>query len=138
MASVQFRERPAGPARRAGDDLHPAARRRPVAAVPDAGGADHPAPPLRLTRRGRRLVAGLSIGAGLGIAVLAGAADDGDPGALRLAGGSSVVVQSGDTLWSIASETAPGEDTRAVVDAIMAVNDLEQVELVPGQVLQLP
>ena len=108
------------------------------AAGPDAGWADRPAPPLRLTRRGRRVVAGLSIGAGLGIAVLAGAADSGDPGALRLAGDSSVVVQAGDTLWSIASEAAPGEDTRAVVDAIMAVNDLSGVGLVPGQVLQLP
>jgi nucleoid-associated protein YgaU len=112
-------------------------RDRPPAPGPDAGRAGRPAP-LRLTRRGRRLVAGLSIGAGLGIAVLAGAVDDADSGALRLAGDSSVVVQSGDTLWSIAAQAAPGEDTRAVVDAIMAVNDLSGVGLVPGQVLQLP
>ena len=137
MTSVQLRERPAGPARRAGVGLRPVVRSR-RAFAPDARRADRPAPPLRLTRRGRHLIAGLSIGAGLGAAVLAVAVDDGGPGALRLVGDSSVVVQSGDTLWSIAGEAAPGEDTRDVVDAIMAVNDLPGVGLVPGQVLRLP
>jgi nucleoid-associated protein YgaU len=104
-----------------------------------AEGARHPVPPLRLTRRGRRLVAALSIAIGVGIAVVAAAAvADGGSGALRLAGDSSVVVQSGDTLWSIAVSVAPEEDTRAVVDAIVEVNDLAGTGLVPDQVLQLP
>jgi hypothetical protein len=101
-----------------------------------------PAPPLRLTRRGRRLVAALSIAIGIVIAVLTAsltaAIVDGDGGGLRLAGDSNVVVQSGDTLWSIAVSVAPERDTRAVVEAIVEANDLEGVGLVPGQVLQLP
>jgi LysM domain len=96
--------------------------------------------PLRLTDRGRRLVAGLSIAIGLVIA--AGTAvtvelGDGDRG-LRLAGSSIVVVQSGDTLWSLAERVAPEEDPRAVVDAIVELNGLDSVDLAPGMELQLP
>jgi LysM repeat protein len=47
-------------------------------------------------------------------------------------------VQPGDTLWSIAAEAAPEEDTRAVVDAIEVANDLDSTVLVPGMVLRLP
>ncbi|WP_181428675.1 LysM peptidoglycan-binding domain-containing protein, partial [Modestobacter versicolor] len=68
------------------------------------------------------------------VAVELGQAD----GGLELAGSSTVVVQPGDTLWSIAGEVAPEEDRRAVVDALVDANDLDAVELVPGQVLQLP
>ncbi|MGY1733264.1 LysM peptidoglycan-binding domain-containing protein [Geodermatophilus sp. SYSU D01045] len=98
-----------------------------------------PAPaPVRLTRRGRRLVTVLVLAAGVGGAALGRgvlAPDDG----LRLAGESSVVVESGDTVWSIAAEVAgPGQDVRAVVDAIEELNDLEAAVVVPGQVLRLP
>jgi hypothetical protein len=103
----------------------------------DEGG--RPAAGLRLTRRGRRLVAGLSVATGIGIALVTAATVVGDARAqLQPVGDSSVVVRSGDTLWSIAVDVAPGEDPRAVVDAIVEVNDLEGVGLVPGQVLQLP
>ena len=108
------------------------------AAAGRASGVRRPEPPLRLTRRGRRLVAGLSVATGLGIAALTATVVDGGAGELRLAGDSSVVVRSGDTLWSIAADAAPEEDTRAVVDAIMAVNGLQDVGLAPGQVLRLP
>jgi hypothetical protein len=62
----------------------------------------------------------------------------GGGGHLRLAGVSSVVVQPGDTLWSIASPVARGTDVRAVVDRIRQLNGLQSADLVPGQVLQLP
>ncbi|MBY3555388.1 LysM peptidoglycan-binding domain-containing protein [Modestobacter lapidis] len=117
-----------------------AGARRVGAADPGSAGRAEPAfPPLRLTRRGRRLVAGLAITTGIVIAVLVTATVlDGEAGGLRLAGDSSIVVRSGDTLWSIAVGLAPEEDTRAVVHAIAEVNDLEGTILVPGQVLQLP
>jgi Tfp pilus assembly protein FimV len=34
------------------------------------------------------------------------------------------VVESGDTLWSIAERVAPGHDPRPVVDALIEANDL--------------
>jgi Tfp pilus assembly protein FimV len=102
-------------------------------------GAQAPAP-LRLTERGRRVVAGLSITIGLCIAagtvvtIELGGAD----GGLQLAGASTVVVESGDTLWSIARSVAPHEDPRAVVDAIVQLNGLDSVDLLPGAELRLP
>ncbi|NIH68132.1 LysM peptidoglycan-binding domain-containing protein [Modestobacter marinus] len=96
-------------------------------------------PPLRLTRRGRRVVAGLSIAFGLSVAAATIAVEVGGAGGgLELAGSTTIVVQDGDTLWSIAGEIAPEEDRRAVVDALLDVNDLPGVDLVPGQVLELP
>ncbi|SCX59822.1 LysM domain-containing protein [Klenkia marina] len=96
--------------------------------------------PVRLTRRGRRVVAGLGVGAALALAaVVGGAALDSSAGpALELAGRSTVTVHSGDTLWSIAVAVAPDTDPREVVDALQEVNDLTGAALVPGQVLLLP
>jgi Tfp pilus assembly protein FimV len=85
------------------------------------------------------VVAGLSIAVGLAIAVITVSMGlGGGDGRLQLAGSSTVVVQSGDTLWSLAQELAPTEDPRAVVDAIVDLNGLDGVGLVAGQVLQLP
>ena len=96
------------------------------------------AAPVRLTRRGRRLVVALVLAAGVGGAALGREFLAPDPG-LHLAGESSVVVEQGDTVWSIAGEVAgPGQDVRAVVDAIQELNDLEGSALVVGQVLRLP
>jgi nucleoid-associated protein YgaU len=78
------------------------------------------------------LSVGVAIGSWVG-PLLAGA--DGD---LRLAGVQSVVVQSGDTLWSIATEAAGTDDVREVVDHIQELNGLEDAVLIPGQVLELP
>ena len=100
---------------------------------------EHPPAPLRLTARGRRVVAGLSIAIGLSIAAGTVVAIEVDRGSgLRLAGSDTVVVRSGDTLWSIAREVAPEEDPRAVVDAIVELNGLDSVDLLPGAQLQLP
>lgn len=48
------------------------------------------------------------------------------------------VVRSGDTLWSIATEQAPGRDPRPLVAAIEQVNRLEAGELVPGKGIDIP
>jgi nucleoid-associated protein YgaU len=94
---------------------------------------------LRLTRRARRLAVVLALCGGVVLGswlapLLSGGADEG----LHLAGVSSVVVEPGDTLWSIAVSVADGEDVRAVIDRIQELNGLEGSGLVPGQVLQLP
>ncbi|MCV2488387.1 LysM peptidoglycan-binding domain-containing protein [Geodermatophilus sp. YIM 151500] len=62
----------------------------------------------------------------------------GSGGALRLAGGQSVVVQPGDTVWSIARSAGGSSDVRTVVDAIQLLNGLDGGRVVPGQVLHLP
>jgi nucleoid-associated protein YgaU len=114
---------------------------RPSGALPVRG---RPAPSvrtapvrLRLTRRARRLAVVLALGCGVALGswldtMVGGGAD------LRLAGESTVVVQSGDTLWSIASSVAGDDDVRAVVDQIQRVNGLAGSALEPGQVLRLP
>jgi nucleoid-associated protein YgaU len=131
----------AGPARRA-----PGPGRVPVPGGPAAravrGGRVHGRPGVarvRLTRRARRLkvvlvlAAGVALGSWLGPLVTGGGGDG-----LRLAGESSVVVESGDTLWSIASSVAGGQDVRDVVGQIRRLNELDSADLMPGQVLQLP
>jgi nucleoid-associated protein YgaU len=115
-----------------GGTVHRGPAVRPVA-------SGRPAPVrVRLTRRARRLavvlalVTGVALGSWLDTVI-------GDAPELRLVGESTVVVQSGDTLWSIASSVAGADDdVRAVVDAIQRVNGLSGSELQPGQVLQLP
>lgn len=49
-----------------------------------------------------------------------------------------VVVQPGDTLWSIASRCRPDTDPRQVIDAMMHMNRLSSQTLYPGAVLYLP
>jgi LysM repeat protein len=49
-----------------------------------------------------------------------------------------VVVRPGDTLWAIAERVAPGQDPRPVVDAMVAVNNMDPGALVPGQTLLVP
>ncbi|TFV47509.1 LysM peptidoglycan-binding domain-containing protein [Blastococcus sp. TF02A-35] len=96
------------------------------------------APRLRLTARGRRLVAVLALACGVGLVALGDAlAGDGGDG-LELMGTSSVVVERGDTLWGIALSVAGDDDVREVVDRIVELNSLEGGEIVPGQVLVLP
>ncbi|GAA3758876.1 LysM peptidoglycan-binding domain-containing protein [Microbacterium kribbense] len=97
---------------------------------------------LRLTVRGRRVLAGLvalPLAAAIFVAVLGG----GSALASRDAGApsgsfSTVTVVAGDSLWSIAQRVAPGADPRDVVDAIVSLNALEGAVLVPGEKLALP
>ena len=81
----------------------PVGRGRPAPHGPTAGGPPAGHVRLRLTRRARRLAVVLALARRCGPRLLARAAarpvaDEG----LHLAGVSSVVVQPGDTLWSIA------------------------------------
>lgn len=48
---------------------------------------------------------------------------------------TEIVVQPGDTLWSIARIQVPDEDPRDVVGIIKELNELSSAEIFPGQVL---
>ncbi len=51
---------------------------------------------------------------------------------------TTVVVQPGDSLWSIAEARYPGADTRERVDAIERLNGFSGPVIVAGETLQLP
>jgi hypothetical protein len=50
----------------------------------------------------------------------------------------TVVVEPGDSLWSIAAAHYPGADTRERVDTIERLNGLDSPVIVAGETLQLP
>ena len=93
---------------------------------------------LRLTRRARRLVLVLALVTAVAAGSWLGPLFGGGGGHLRLVGESSVVVQSGDTLWSIASSLDRGGDVRTLVDEIQELNGLRDAHLMPGQILLVP
>jgi hypothetical protein len=101
--------------------------------------------PVRLTRRGRLVVASLLV-TGLTVCALllsmlasggAQATNHGQPGA-GYQGMRQVVVRPGQTLWSIASAAEPSADTRVVVQEIMTANALTSVDISAGQLLWVP
>ena len=51
---------------------------------------------------------------------------------------TTVVVQPGDTLWSIAAERYPADDVRARVHDIESANGLKSPLIQAGEMLQLP
>ena len=97
----------------------------------------NPTPVLRLpaaTYRRRQLVAGLLLAlAAFLLVTLAAHSLRGGEGAFapRAIAEVQVVVEPGDTVWSIAEALAGGEDVRPVVDAIVEANG--GATLVPGQ-----
>lgn len=97
---------------------------------------------LRLTARGRRVLATLAaLPAVIAIAVAAlsgGAAlasrDSGAP----TGSFTEITVMSGESLWTIAQEVAPAADPRDVVDAIARLNALDSGTVSAGQRLAIP
>jgi len=71
--------------------------------------------------------------AGLVVGTLMGPSPSADPAAHP-----RVVVQSGDTLWSIAEGVEGAPDTATAVADIAALNGLPSHAVAPGQVLELP
>jgi len=101
--------------------------------------------PLRLTRRGQ-IVLGVLLVTILGVAVLlmtmlvsghAQATNHDQPGA-GYQGMHQVVVQPGQTLWSIAAKADPTADPRDVVQEIMSTNALGSPSITAGQLLWVP
>ncbi|MBW4042405.1 MAG: LysM peptidoglycan-binding domain-containing protein [Acidobacteria bacterium] len=108
---------------------------RPVPAPVVAAVVQRPAR-LRLTRRGRVVLVVLPALLALSGALLAAA-----PGAAEAAprdAPRTVVVGTGDTLWTIAERIAPGADPRVTVAAIERANGLAGARLDAGTTLVLP
>lgn len=102
------------------------------------------APQLRLTMRGRRVLAtvlmipvGLGIGAGVVQIPAAIAGDDAAVSGPREQFQTRTVM-AGETLWSIANDITDGRDARDVVDDLIQLNNLATASLQAGQQLALP
>ena len=100
---------------------------------------------LRLTRRGRVVLIvlpSLLVLSGALLAAAPGVAEAAQPSApvvsAPTAAVATVVVGSGDSLWSIAERIAPTSDPRDVVAAIEDANHLTTDDLQAGDVLVLP
>lgn len=100
-----------------------------------------PATRLRLTTRGRGVLLALAsvpLAIGIAFAALSGGsavASGADAPAVSV---ETVTVMPGDTLWSIATEVAPGLDPREVIGEISRMNVLRGGELQIGQELAIP
>ena len=98
--------------------------------------------PLRLTRRGRVVIA---VAATILVAVVslitAGAvqaANRSVPPRVAEQNLAQVVVRPGQSLWSVAESADPGADTRQVIQQIVELNGLTGVAVVAGQRLWVP
>jgi hypothetical protein len=107
--------------------------------------ASRPAP-LRLTRRGRAVVAVLTVLAAAAVVTLlwlaaaggAQAASHGQPAGAGFQGMTSVVVRPGQTLWSIAASAQPSANPWAVIQQIIDANALSGTSVHSGQLLWVP
>jgi LysM repeat protein len=108
---------------------------RPSGARPSV--ARTPQGRMRLTVRGRVAVFGAGLIAILGIVAVSSQVAD-----ATTASGSSatavVVVQAGDSLWSIAQQVSSNVDPREMVSRIRELNALDGSVVVAGQSLVVP
>jgi hypothetical protein len=118
----------------------------PVVTVPAATlspRAARPAPPLRLTRRGRIVVAAMAalLVAALSLIAAGAAQAISHTGPAHPAGSAhlaQVVVQPGQSLWSVAESADPSADTRLVIQQINELNSLNGDTVFAGQRLWVP
>ncbi len=122
----------------------------PAVALPGGSGV-HPRPlgapsapsvPLRLTRRGRVVASAVAALLVTVIFLLAAAAAQAtshapSPQAARQ-NLVQVVVRPGQSLWSVAENADPDQDTRAVIQQIIDLNALNSDVVVAGQQLLVP
>jgi nucleoid-associated protein YgaU len=102
--------------------------------------------PVRLTRRGRRVVAGLVIGViivavtvlWMSVAGSVQASSHGSAQGSPYRGMTQVVVRPGQTLWSIATAAEPSGNLWSVVQQIINVNALSSANVQAGQLLWVP
>jgi LysM repeat protein len=89
--------------------------------------------PLRLTRRGRVVLTGLTallitgLGIGAGTAHAASGRDV-----------TRVTVSKGQNLWSVAEKADPDTDPRAIIAEVISLNGLTSTTIYPGERLWVP
>ena len=116
--------------------------RRDTPAARSGRPRDTPVAPLRLTRRGRVVVAlAAALLATLVSLLLAGVAQATNDGPSPRAARENlvqVIVRPGQSLWSVAESADPGQDTRAVIQQIIDLNSLNGDTVFAGQQLWVP
>lgn len=105
-----------------------------------AGGAAPVRTRLRITRRGRAVLAtaiALPLVLGTAAAVLNGGGAVAT-GTASQAEFSYVEVEAGQSLWSLAETIAPQADPREFISAIVRLNGLPSADVQPGERLAIP
>ena len=111
--------------------IAPATRRPPVSYATPLG--------VRLTGRGRAAVIGLFLLLALTVAVLRGAGASQAAAHVGAAPATQiVVVQPGESLWSIAERVAPSADPRETIARIVSLNGLTSSVLPAAKALVVP
>jgi LysM repeat protein len=122
----------------------PEPARRPEPASPSVRpepARDQGAAPLRLTRRGRVVVAiaAALLLAALSLVITASAQATNHPVPRTAQQGlAQVIVRPGQSLWSVAENADPDADTRAVIQQIIELNGLTGDVVFAGQRLWVP
>src|SRR6185312_2843592 len=118
------------------------ASRRDTPAARSGRPRDTPVAPLRLTRRGRVVVALaaalLVTMVSLLLAGVAQATNDGPSPRAARENLVQVIVRPGQSLWSVAESADPDQDTRAVIQQIIDLNSLNGDTVFAGQQLWVP
>ena len=116
--------------------------RRDAPAARSGRPRDTPVAPLRLTRRGRVVVALaaalLVTMVSLLLAGVAQATNDGPSPRAARENLVQVIVRPGQSLWSVAESADPDQDTRAVIQQIIDLNSLNGDTVLAGQQLWVP
>lgn len=98
------------------------------------------APRLRLTRRGRLVLATLLSGPFVALALVTALNGGIATASSAVSGGtfSYMTVQAGQSLWQLAESIAPATDPREVISDIVHLNQLENSQLQPGDRIAIP
>jgi len=100
-----------------------------------------PAPRLRITARGRKVLAvviALPAITVLGLLAMFSGGSAIATGSANTADFDYLTVQAGQSLWGIAENIAPDADPRDVIAEIMSLNQLHESSVQPGQRIAIP
>ena len=134
------------PVRKPGAGVDEPERRAPHRTPQRPAQARRTRPRTRLTRRGRIVVSALVMAAMLLIAVLAwiggatraDATGSGPPPSAVYRNLTRVIVEPGESLWTIAAQAEPAADPRSVIQEIIDLNALGGTSIQPGERLWVP